>query len=132
MKSKTLIFTAFLLILAVSVACKKKEQYPIEIPFTEYSLTESCQWTNFICDKIIIINSSKELENYVICAEENYPEIDFSKYTLLIANGHTPNGILEVSNRLLQLSANKYKLDIEIQLDDSEGGRVMDYGAYCK
>jgi uncharacterized repeat protein (TIGR02543 family) len=99
------------------------QDYPVEISFTEYLLAgTSCQWKNLnYDDKIIIINSNEKLASYINCLEGNYPEIDFSKHTLLLASGTTPNGIVEISNHLLQLSENKYKLDIEILLDESEG-----------
>jgi len=114
--------------LFAAVGCDKSEtppviNYPIEIPFTEYSLAgASCQWTNLNYDnKLIVINSKEDLGSYINCLEGNYPEIDFSKHTLLLAIGTTPNGIFEISNRLLQLSAIKYKLNIEILLGDTEG-----------
>lgn len=98
------------------------QDYPIEIPFTEYSLEEtSCQWTNLgYDDKIIVINSDEQLTSYINCSDGNSQEIDFSKYTLLLASGTTPNGIVEISNRLLQLSANGYKLNIEVLLNVAE------------
>jgi uncharacterized repeat protein (TIGR02543 family) len=96
--------------------------YPIEVPFTEYSLTStSCQWTNLIYDdKLIVINRDEILRGYITCTDGSYPAIDFSKHTLLLANGTTPNGIVEISNRLLQLSTNGYKLDVEILLNETE------------
>jgi len=39
---------------------------------------------------------------------------------LLLASGTTPNGIVEISNHLLQLSANGYKFKVEILLNESE------------
>ena len=132
---KILKLTAFLLIFAVTFAsCKEPDpepvdsgkpsgtKYPIDIPFTEYLLAgTSCQWVNLnYDDKLIVVNSNEELKNYINCSKGNYPEIDFSKHTLLLANGTTPNGIVEISKRLLQLSANKYRVDIEILLDETE------------
>ncbi|MDR0763074.1 MAG: hypothetical protein LBF01_01070, partial [Bacteroidales bacterium] len=67
MKKTILKKSAILLILAgMIIACKEEENKPIEIPFTEYSLAEtSCQWINLDYDnKIIVINSNEELENY--------------------------------------------------------------------
>jgi hypothetical protein len=68
-----------------------------EIPFEKYSLKgTSCKWTNlsypyqFHDDaELIIINSNEELENHVSCIEGSYPEIDFSKHTLLLVNGES-------------------------------------------
>ena len=110
------------------------QNYPIEIPFAEYSLTgTSCQWANINYGNysydahVIAINSSEELEEYINCSNGNYPEIDFSKQTLLLASGLTPNGIIEINNRLLQLSNNKYQLEIKIHLEprDAIGRWVM-------
>ena len=69
-----------------------EDEYPIDIPFEEYSLEgTSCQWINLNYNNgnsnLIIINSTEELINYVSCTEGSYPEIDFSKNTLLLAYG---------------------------------------------
>ena len=116
------IIPALMLLMTSFSGCKENENYPIEIPFTKYLLTSTfCQWVNLHYeDKIIIINSEEELTNYISCSDENYPEIDFSTHTLLLASGTTPNGIVEISNRLLQLSTNGYKLDVEILLNETE------------
>jgi hypothetical protein len=45
---------------------------------------------DFICSKVMVINSNEELENYIrsmFCDELTFPAIDFSKQTLLIADG---------------------------------------------
>ena len=97
-------------------------KYPKEIPFEDYSLADaSCQWANLANDNtIVVINTNEELNQYITCIGSEYSAIDFSKHTLLLANGTTPNGIVEISNRLLQLSVNKYRLDIEILLNDAD------------
>jgi len=118
--------------------------YPVEVPFTRYSLDNHwidegrndpgfdaggdkfcelcCWWTNLnYNNSIIIINSEEELKKYINCSNTNYPEIDFSKHTLLLANGRSPNTIYELSKHLLQPSKNKYRLDIEIRQTDSNG-----------
>ena len=96
--------------------------YPVEIPFTEFSLAGTfCQWTNLNYeDKIIVINSNEKMTNHINCLEGNCPEIDFSKHTLLLVSGAIPNGIVEISNCLLQLSANEYKLAVEVLLNEAE------------
>ena len=96
-------------------------EYPIDIPFEEYSLEGSaCEWTNLDYDEtVIIINSEEELENYISCSEGNYPEIDFSQYTLLLESGTTDYEIDEFTvKNLLQLSSNEYELNIEIYITD--------------
>jgi len=97
-------------------------EYPIEIPFEEYSLEGTfCQWKNLDYDEtVIIINSEKELENYISCSEGSYPEIDFAQYTLLLASGTAVYVIDElIVQNLLQLSSNEYLLNVEIILTDA-------------
>jgi hypothetical protein len=100
---------------------EEEPEYPIEIPFTEYSLAESCQWTNLAYDNtVIIINSDEELENYVACMKKGgYSEIDFSKNSLLLTSGSASREISNISKKLWQLSPDEYKLNIEILLNDS-------------
>jgi hypothetical protein len=121
MKTKNLQITAVLLILAAGFSsCKEeKENEPIEISFTEYSLAgASCRWTNFDLGKVTIINSNTALEEYVTCTEGTFPEIDFSKNTLLLARGVVAGGIGYLSKRLL-LTESRYVLEIEITLNDT-------------
>jgi len=96
--------------------------YPIEIPVTEYSLAEtSCQWkrvSNGINDtsNIMIINSNEELENYIECSgESSYPEIDFSKYTLLLAQGMFSTYANVISYSLQQLSEQSYEMKVDFR-----------------
>jgi len=108
---------------------KTLHNYPIEIPFTEYSLAGTfCQWTNLnYDDKIIVINNNEKLANHINCLEGNCPEIDFSKYSLLLSSGRTNKVIFKINKHLLlQLSANKYKLDIEIYLLDADAHEQWD------
>jgi len=93
--------------------------YPIEIPFTEYSLKgTSCQWTNLAYDNtVIIIDSDEKMNQYI--TGSGYPEIDFETQTLLLASGKTEKGISEITvNNLQQLSANEYELDMELLLNN--------------
>jgi hypothetical protein len=108
---------AIVLILAGVIACKKETgNDPIEIPFTEYSFGETfCQWTNLNKDeKVIVINSDAEMEEYVTCEEgDYYPDIDFSKNTLLLATGWS-GAWTEFTISFLKNSINQYILKIEI------------------
>jgi len=124
MNKKILKLTAFLLLLTgLASSCNPEcppdcpDEYPQNISFTEYSLNEtSCQWQNLPYDeKVIIINSSEELEKYISCTEGAYPAVGFSKHTLLLASGKTNGHISEVTAKnLKQLASNKYKLDVEV------------------
>ncbi len=92
------------------------QNYPIEIPFTEYSLSEtSCQWKNFESNKVIIINSDEELIDYIVCVDNDYSKIDFSKYTLLLARGVENYFVRPNSTRLQQVSAQSYVMKVNLQ-----------------
>jgi len=115
--------TAVMLIFAgIASSCNPEleREYPKDISFTEYSLDgTSCQWINLnYNDELIIINSDEELQNYISCSNDTYSEIN--RHTLLLASGNTPNGIIEINKHLLQISANKYQLEFEILLDETE------------
>ena len=99
------------------------------VTFTEFSLSE-CRWLNItewtdqeLCansNGVVIINSNEKLRQYIECVDGNYPYIDFSKYTLLLVSGVTPNLVNEVTiNSFQQLSVNKYKLDVEVLMGDA-------------
>ena len=115
----------FLLIFSgVASSCNPEpdKEYPQNISFTEYSLPEtSCHWMNLpYDDKVLMINNNEELEKYISCAKGSYPAIDFSKNTLLLVSGKTTSGIIKVNPKdLQQLSTDKYKLNIEIDLFDN-------------
>ena len=97
-----------------------EDEYPIEIPFEEYSLEGTfCKWINLNYPledgELIIINSAEELINYVSCTEGSYPKIDFSQYTLLLASGYTYSCPVEVIVKdFLLLTPFEYQLDINV------------------
>ena len=97
----------------------KGKDYPIEIPFTEYSLV-GCQWQwiNIGFDKVTIINSNHELGNYIQC-DGGYQELDFTKYTLLLARGTGTSGISAFEKQLQQISINGYSLYVDITRNDT-------------
>ncbi|MDR0970174.1 MAG: hypothetical protein LBM67_06530 [Lentimicrobiaceae bacterium] len=108
----------FLVALFTVSGCKKSDKnYPIEIPFSEYLLEEtSCQWNSFEFDKIIIVNSDEELDSYISCSEENYPEVDFSEHSLLLAQGWVNSYPAEVMKIQLQkVSDNEHALFLSIR-----------------
>ena len=94
-----------------------EDEYPIEIPFEEYSLEGTfCQWKNIgyphLSGELIIINNNEELENYISCTEGSFPEIDFLKHTLLLANGHSSQEIFEIVTAFSKISRNQYVMNI--------------------
>jgi hypothetical protein len=125
MKSPFLQLLAILLLFAaVFFSCKKSDSdnpainYPIEISFENYSLEgASGQWTNLpYNDKVIVINSSEELKQYIICTDDNYPEIDFSKHTLVYVVGCAAPGMYQIEHKSLQLiSTHNYEMRIELK-----------------
>lgn len=111
----------------VLISCTDKEknadddtkiEYPIEIPFTDYVLGEtSCQW-NFNDDtsKIVIINSEAELEEYVRCTgNATYPQVDFSKHTLLLAHGQEPYLVKPDFKNVRQFSEQHYEMTVNLR-----------------
>jgi hypothetical protein len=105
-----------LILLSATSSCGEKEE-ATEVPFTEYSLAEtSCWWSNLDIKEIIIINSNAELEKYITCTEGTFPEVDFSKNTLLIAHGGATNGVGKITPSFYQNSAYKYTLNVSIVL----------------
>jgi len=99
------------------------DEYPIEIPFEGYSITAtSCYWINLTYPTypangdLKVINSNEELENYITCSVGTYPEIDFSKHTLLVSSGFTTNMNMLSNIELLQNSFSEYTLNLLIQV----------------
>ncbi|MCL2246723.1 MAG: hypothetical protein FWC10_06385 [Lentimicrobiaceae bacterium] len=115
---------ALLLFAGVASSCNPdpEKEYPQNISFTEYSLTDpSCRWVNLPYDEnVLVINSYEELGKYISCEENSFPVIDFSKNSLLLASGKTLGGICEKKAKKLVLSSpDKYVLSIEITIDRS-------------
>lgn len=89
------------------------------ISFTEYSLSGTlCRWTKLDpkgTQKPILINSNDELQNYINGTD--YPPVDFSEQTLLLANGRTSYGIHKIANSLRL--TDKYKWRVDITMSDA-------------
>jgi hypothetical protein len=105
----------------VSLTIKTKEE-PNEILFEDYSLAgTSCQWTKLNNnDEAVVINSNEELNRYVTCTDNDYPAIDFSKYTLLLAHGTGTSSVVSVGcSRLQQISEQGYTMNVDIVLGNA-------------
>jgi hypothetical protein len=114
-----------LLFAVVSCNASKEPTISDDIPFTANWLTD-CWWTN-IDSRVLIINSDEELKKYIEyieCADANYHlDIDFSKHTLLLVSAPTHMWVGKVNvNSFQQLSANKYKLNVEVFLGEATMG----------
>ncbi|MCL2132437.1 MAG: hypothetical protein FWH36_08340 [Lentimicrobiaceae bacterium] len=101
--------------------------YPIEIPFTDYSLNSSetgCDWnySQIKADSIYVINSQTELLTLVDRAWPSFspPYIDFNLYSLVFVYGNTNDyGITNLDKNLRQLSKNEYELNVDVTLNDA-------------
>ncbi|MDH6356391.1 hypothetical protein [Parabacteroides sp. PF5-9] len=104
---------------------EKEPEKGVDVSFAEYTLEgTSCQWVNLHSEddpgghyNLLVINSDEELQKYIIGTD--YPPVDFSKHTLLLASSRTNYGIAEIVNSLQELSVSKYKWAIEINLSDA-------------
>jgi len=89
--------------------------YPMEVPFTEYSLSETmCVWKQFIYPIITIINSMEELETHISCAVDSFPEIDFSQNSLVLLRESWANPFDFGTITFTQFSKNRFKLNVEM------------------
>jgi len=88
--------------------------YPIDISFEEYSLIgTNCEWNRITFDhKVPVINNNEELEKYIFCFDETYPEIDFSKYTLILAHGIATSSVDVNCYSLQQIAKQTYEMRI--------------------
>ena len=92
-----------------------------DITYKEYTLYgSSCDW-NLPDDynNVIVVDSDEELARYIVSESgENFPAVDFSKYTMIIAHGYSLNGI---SNKQIEsfqrISATEIALNIAIYQD---------------
>ena len=91
--------------------------FPVEIPFEEFSLDGTqCQWKNLAYnDKVVVINSKRELLKHISCTGEIYNNIDFSKNTLLLAHGTAnTSGYTAIPKYLRQHSNQNYEMKIDL------------------
>ena len=108
---------------------KEKDSDLIEIPFSEYYIEGDdgfvypslwLSWNNLKFDNtVIVVNNWKEMEKYLPEGALVYPDIDFSNHSVLLANGKTNYGISKITGKFWQVSTNKYRLDAEIQLNET-------------
>jgi hypothetical protein len=93
-------------------------QADTEIEYIDYILEASCQWGNLEENKVIAINSTTELNHHILNIAEEPPQIDFSRYTLLLASGHSASGISGIQ-KTLRLKEGIYILDVSIEINDA-------------
>ena len=123
------IYLCLLAICLTGTACEEKEVCPQDVPFTEYYLTNQCQWTSVnikhedFNGKVIIINSYDELENYITCNVDSsyYHAIDFSEYTLLLAAGVPPTEGHSVPINTTFIRKGRTEYDLNLIIIHSQG-----------
>jgi hypothetical protein len=105
-----------LIVFLYCFSCEKseKENYPKEVSFTEYSLPDSMgEWANLAYDgKVIVINSSEELEKHIISYNGTYPEIDFSEKTLLLVS--IADRIIDMDTAFSQISSDHITVNFDL------------------
>lgn len=109
----------------------KIPESPVELPYTEYSLSgTSCEW-NFTKEDsdIIVVNSREELEKYIVCNGEcTAPSVDFEKHSLVIAHGGCTNGIEKISvAKFVKFADEKYGLYIDIVMGWTDAPELWTY-----
>ncbi|MDH6356386.1 hypothetical protein [Parabacteroides sp. PF5-9] len=131
------LFCVYILIGSIGVACdgnnepeqeiiveeepKQEPEKGVDVPFAEYALEgTSCQWVNLdfkvlTCGlyDLLVINSDEVLETYI--EGTDYPAIDFSKQTLLLAYGVQCYQDLLDSVNLQQFSEQNYLMAVNMR-----------------
>ena len=78
--------------------------------------SDDCRPREIPYDEVLIINSAEDFKNYFNCYG-NCRDIDFSKYTLLLANGVSHSGIVTIENQLQQVSEDEYNMCVYITVN---------------
>jgi len=86
-------------------------------------LGQICRWNNRNDEKVTVMNSREEMRKNISCHQDEDDYVgqffDFSKQSLLLADGFASSGIYNVANYSLhQLSSNEYELQVEINLNE--------------
>lgn len=93
------------------------EEYT-NVPYMEYSLWGTqCEWQlPDYNNSIIVVDSDEELARYITSESGGkYPAVDFTKYTMIIAGGGTPQGISDVIiDSFQQITEAEYNLNIRV------------------
>lgn len=126
MARKTILFSVIALFLLIGNAgCEKEKKhetfFPIKnIPeqvsiFFENKLPKTSESTCFFNlgkeDAFYVINSKDKLQTVYSC-EEKLPEIDFTRYSLVIGQKRMPNSYYSVSNQEIVESSEDLELNI--------------------
>jgi hypothetical protein len=110
-----------------------KPEYPMDIPFLQYFATCDMGFMGGCeANKVAIINSKKEFDSYHVCMSSEiypftFPDVDFSKYSLIYVKTQTRSNMDNIINRKLQqFSKNDYLWNIDYYYiqNDAQGAWV--------
>jgi hypothetical protein len=88
--------------------------YPIEQFTVDYSLPESCQWTDVVENKVTLIQSDSQFQNYISCNNIHKPYV----YSMLLTKISVPKSIKTISKTLFFIKT-KSILNLEIELSNN-------------
>ena len=109
------------------------------IPSWDYFLPNIWKWSpwlwiDYIPFEVIVLNNNEDLKEYIIGSandRSDYPDIDFSKHSLLVVSGSTSNfDISDITGSLHQHGA-RYVLHIEISRNDYTTNRFENQWSFA-
>ena len=125
----TLITAALLMAVFSLIGCSEpgndEKGTGTELAIQDISPAHYVEWTGTEDNKVYVVNSQAELDTYTegINAEGIngllLQGIDFSKYTLLLARGHSVKGIMDIDNSFFKTDVS-YRLDSNIILNEAD------------
>ena len=93
----------------------KESIYPIDIPYEEPEY--HCIISTYYCSEaLFVINSIEELQSCTpYCLDSTHFEIDFSKYTLWLAQGRCPDATHAFYVNIQQISSKRYRFNVDVE-----------------
>ena len=110
MEKKVLLVVCFCCLIALINGCSDDDSKKVAIQ--DFVLVDGCKWSEFERDKLYRIDSQSELLNYVECEDNEIPQIDFNKNTLLVIRFYLPNPGYTITKKLTR-SLNGYLFEIK-------------------
>lgn len=110
MKKKVLLIVCFCCLITLINGCSDDDRDKVAIQ--DFVLADGCQWSEFDKKKLHRVDSQTELLNYVDCGDNEIPQIDFDKYTLLITRFDLPDPGYTITKKLTR-TLNDYLFEIK-------------------
>jgi|GEM_PF-4412059 len=111
MKKKVLFIICISSLISLSNGCSDDNGWN-KVALQDFVLDKTCQWTEFEKQKIYRIDSQADLLNYIECEDNEIPQIDFEKYTLLMTSFDLPDPGYSITKKLTR-NQNDYLLEIK-------------------